>query len=239
MELFLETAPCSLLLYYYMHAIILAGGFGTRLARISGDKPKLLMEVGGKPILEHQVEFLLKHGIQNIRLSLHHKADQIISFCENRWPGKMDFRVESKPLGTGGAIKFASRGIQDDFLVLNGDLLSDIDLKKFIKYRANAICCYYSEDARDFGLLKIKKGKVREFLEKPKDKISGFVNGGIYFLSPKIFSDVTQNEFMIEKEVFPKLAEKGKLNAYIHNGFWIDVGTEERWRIAQAKLSHT
>lgn len=220
-----------------MHVIILAGGFGTRLARISRDKPKPLTEVGGKPILEHQVEFLLKHGIRNIRLSLHHKADQIISFCENRWPGKIDFRVEPKPLGTGGAIKFASRGIQDDFLVLNGDLLSDINLKKFIKSGANTICCSFVEDARDFGLLKIKNGKVREFLEKPKEKISGFVNGGIYFLNPKIFDGVTQDEFMIEKEVFPKLAEKGKLNAYIHNSFWIDVGTEERWRMAQAKLT--
>lgn len=220
-----------------MHAIILAGGFGTRLALISGDKPKPLIEVGGKPILEHQVEFLLKHGIKNIRLSLHHKADQIISFCKNRWPGKMDFRVEPNPLGTGGAIKFASRGIQDDFLLLNGDLLSDLDLKKFIKCGANTICCSFAEDARDFGLLKIKNGKVREFLEKPKEKISGFVNGGIYFLSPKIFSGITQDKFMIEKEVFPRLAEKGKLNAYIHNGFWIDVGTEERWKIADAKLT--
>jgi len=215
-----------------MHAIILAGGFGTRLANVSGGKPKPLVEVRGKPILEHQIDLLFRHGLKDIRLSLYYKAKEIISFCENRWPGKLKFLVEPRLLGTGGAIKFASRDLKDDFLVTNGDLLSNLDIKEFTKHDSNTIACSFVDDARSFGLLKIKNNKVCEFLEKPKEKVSGFVNSGFYILHPRIFSSFPQEEFMIEKEVFPVLAKQGELNAYLHDDFWIDVGTEERWREA-------
>ena len=91
--------------------VIPVGGFGTRLARISGDKPKPLMEVAGKPILERQINFLLSHGMDDIRLSLHHKADQIIAFCESKWPKQFEYIVEPTALGTGGGIRFASKDL--------------------------------------------------------------------------------------------------------------------------------
>ena len=153
------------------NAIILAGGFGTRLSRVVSDRPKPLAEVGGKPILEHQVEQLLRHGVYAVRLSLHHKADQIISFCELKWPGKCEYIVEEKPLGTGGGIKFASAGIKEPFLVVNGDSLSDAALDKFMENTQNTIMCTYLEDAREFGLLEIHNGKVLSFREKPEKKI--------------------------------------------------------------------
>ena len=103
-----------------MKAIILAGGFGTRLAHISGGKPKPLVGVAGKPMLERQIEFLFSYHIRDIRLSLHHKADQIIQFCESKWPHTFEYIVEPTPLGTGGGIRFASKDLKEPFLVVNG-----------------------------------------------------------------------------------------------------------------------
>ena len=209
--------------------IILAGGFGTRLARISNGKPKSLIEVKGRPVLQHQIEMLKDKGFQDIRLSLHYRADQIIEFCERRWPGEIQFVVEPQPLGTGGAIKFASQGIRVELLVLNGDnLWSSIDFDRFLAQGANTLLSVYLDDARDFGLVHIEDGKVCQFLEKPEGKTGGYVNSGLYLLKPEIIQHTPQEVFMLELEVFPLLAAEGDLNVYIHDGYWIDVGTEER-----------
>ena len=223
------------LVIFGMKAIILAGGFGTRLAHISGDKPKPLVEVGGKAILERNIEFLLKNGINDIRLSLHHKADKIIEFCNARFgTGTIEYVIEEKPLGTGGGIKFASRDLKEIFFVLNADTLSDINISNFLLQKAPAIACAYLPDARDFGLVEIQKGKASAFVEKPKNGGPGYINAGYYLLTPGAFNHVTQESFMIEQEVFPYLAKRGELNAFIHNGYWTDVGTEERFMQANA-----
>ncbi len=219
-----------------MKAIILAGGFGTRLAHISGGKPKPLVEVAGKAILERQIDFLLSHGMSDIRLSLHHKADQIIEFCEHRWPGKFEYMVEPTPLGTGGGIRFASKDLKDPFLVVNGDTLSDINVGKFASGAPNAIVGAHQEDARSYGLLEIANGKVATFLEKPIEKRSGYINAGFYLLRPDIFSSITAESFMMEKDIFPQLAAEGNLNVFTHDGYWIDCGTEER--LNQAHQDH-
>lgn len=218
-----------------MKAIILAGGFGTRLAKITGDKPKPLVEVGGVPILEHQINLLQKHGISDIRLSLYHKADRIIAFCETKWPGKFEYIVEPRPLGTGGGIKFAARGLTEPFLVLNGDGLTDVNISELKNALPNTIMCMEVSDASDFGLLKINNGKIKAFLEKPQEKIAGHVNCGFYLLSPTVFKN-TPEEFMIEKEIFPRLAANGELNAFLHKGYWIDAGTEERYKRANEEV---
>lgn len=211
-----------------MKAVILAGGFGTRLAHISGGKPKPLVHVAGKPILERQINFLLSHGINDIRLSLHHKADQIIEFCEHKWPRRFEYVVEPTPLGTGGGIRFASKDMSDPFLVVNGDILSDINVAQFVSQTANTIVGAYQEDARPYGLLEMNEGKIIAFLEKPSEKRGGYINAGFYFLHPDVFAGVASDTFMIEKEIFPQLAMAGKLNVFTHDGYWIDCGTEER-----------
>lgn len=220
-----------------MKAIILAGGFGTRLAKISGEKPKPLVEVAGVPVLERMISSLYSHGIRDIRLSLHHKADQIIDFCKRKWPGKIEFVIEPEPLGTGGAIKYATRDTQGPFLALNGDAVSDINFSELCAEKPNIIACVYLKDARDFGLVKIKKGEIIDFLEKPKEKKAGFVNCGAYLLHPKIFTEMKEKKFMIEHAIFPSLAKKSGLRAYVHNGYWIDVGTEERFRQAHIDIA--
>lgn len=214
-------------------AIILAGGFGTRVSEISKGVPKPLLEIAGKPILEHQIRFLHRNGVSNIRLALHHKADQIISFCEKRWPGELKFFVEPKPLGTGGAIKFASQGLVEPFLVVNGDIICDIDIPSFISTGANAIACVHKAQAQDFGLIRTEGERIVEFLEKPKKPATGFINAGWYLLEPEHFRAQPQDHFMVEKEIFPVLAVQGQLRAYQHGGYWMDVGTPERYQQIQ------
>ena len=216
-----------------MKAIILAGGFGTRLAKIADGKPKPLMQVAGKTILERNIDYLLQNGINDIRLSLHHKADQIIEFCNARFgAGKFEYVIEKKPLGTGGGIRFASRDLKEKFFVLNADTLSDLDLPAFVSHEASAIACAYLPDARDFGLVHIEGGKATAFLEKPTIEGPGYINAGYYLLKPDVFDHVANETFMIEQEVFPYLASRGKLNAFIHQGYWTDVGTETRFKEA-------
>lgn len=219
-----------------MKTLILAGGFGTRLAHISGGKPKPLMEVAGRPILERQINFLLSHGMDDIRLSLHHKADQIIAFCESRWPKQFEYVVEPIALGTGGGIRFASKDLHDPFLVVNGDILSDINAAEFVSAIPNAIVGAYQQDARAYGLLDIQNGKITAFREKPIEECSGYINAGFYFLHPNVFSHISAESFMIEKEIFPQLAASGKLNVFTHDGYWIDCGTQER--LTQADEDH-
>ena len=219
-----------------MKTLILAGGFGTRLAHISGGKPKPLMDIAGKPILERQINFLLSHGMDDIRLSLHHKADQIIEFCERNWPKRFEYIIEPTPLGTGGGIRFASKDISNPFLVVNADILSDINVAEFASQTPNAIVGAYQEDARPYGLLDIKNGKIAAFREKPAEKCGGYINAGFYLLHPDVFSHISAEAFMIEKEIFPQLAGSGRLNVFTHNGYWIDCGTEER--LAQAHHDH-
>lgn len=219
-----------------MKAIILAGGFGTRLAHVSEGKPKPLVEVAGVPMLERQINFLLSHGIDDIRLSLHHKADQIIEFCECKWPERFEYIVEPTPLGTGGGIRFATKDLHDPFLVVNGDTLSDIDVRAFVAGTPNSLVGAYQKDARPYGLLEINDGKVAAFLEKPTQSCGGYINAGFYLLHPDIFSHISSEKFMMEQDVFPQLAKAGKLNVFMHDGYWIDCGTEER--LMQAHADH-
>jgi NDP-sugar pyrophosphorylase family protein len=220
-----------------MTAIILAGGFGTRISHISPGTPKPLIEVAHIPMLERQISFLLSCGIGDIRLSLYHEADQIISFCNARWPKKIEYVVEQEPLGTGGAIKYASRDLKNAFLVINADALTNIDIAGLLARGANTIACTHRTDTRDFGLVKIKENKIFEFLEKPGEKKEGYINCGFYVLDPQIFRDIPHEKFMVEKEVFPALARKGLLNAFIHRGYWLDVGTAERLRQAHLDVA--
>ena len=227
-----------------MKVIILAGGKGTRLPESAKNIPKPLVKVGNKPILQHQIDLLKEHGLSDIRFSLGYKADQII----NHLKGKYEYVIEPEPLGTGGAIKFASRDLKEDFMVLNGDILSDINLSEFIaKYQYNdnvsrqtlgAISLFFQNDASDYGLVQIENERVTDFLEKPNQKCSGHINAGFYILSPVIFQNIQNRSFSIEKEVFPKLARNKALIAFIHRGWWTDVGTEERLNEIKAKFKN-
>ena len=227
-----------------MKVIILAGGRAVRLPVSAKNIPKVLVEINKKPILRHQIEALEKQGFSDICFSLGYMAEQIIKYLDKEFKGKYEYIVEKEPLGTGGAILRASRGIKSDFLVLNGDILSDLDIRTFYDFHnslkeenraqdISAIALWRSEDSRDFGLVKTEGDKIKEFLEKPKNREPGFINAGAYIFSPLTFKNLSQKVFSVESEIFPNLARQGKLYGFIHNGKWLDVGTEQRLKQAQ------
>ena len=241
-----------------MKIIILAGGKGTRLPRSAKNIPKPLVKIAGKPILQHQVDILEKHNLTDIRFSLGYEANQIIDYLKNKprtnpfgiMRGKYEYIIESEPLGTGGAIKFASKDLKEDFMILNGDILTDINFSEFLKFhknvpQTNSLTVWHCQDARPYGLIDLLASgwstvgrKVIKFHEKPKELISGYINAGFYILSPNIFKNTKKISFSIEKDIFPKLAENGQLAAYIHKGFWTDVGTEKRLKEVRDKFKN-
>ena len=224
-----------------MKVIILAGGKGTRLpySAKANNIPKVLVKIGSKPLLQHQIDWLKRYGLGDIRFSLGYTARPILDYLK----GKYEFVVEPKPLGTGGAIKFASKDLKEEFLVLNGDILTDMNPLDFIndfnkRSSENMMVVHKCQNSKDFGLVEVKENLAFRFLEKPSFEFSlknpsKFINAGIYILSPAIFRKFPKEEFSVEKEIFPKLAEERSLAVFLYEGFWMDVGTEERLKKAR------
>ena len=149
------------------------------------------------------------------------------------WENEAEWVIEKERLGTGGAIKFASQGLKDEFLAFNVDDFPALDFNDFVSFHKNhnienTIAIYRINDARDFGLVKHSGILIQEFLEKPKKKQSGYINTGFYILSPRIFKEFRQKSFSIEKDVFPVLAKKQRLACYQKIKHWFTTGTEER-----------
>ncbi|HUT96359.1 MAG TPA: NDP-sugar synthase [Candidatus Paceibacterota bacterium] len=266
-----------------MKVIILAGG-KTDLPGKLKNIPKSLIKIKGKPLLEYQLDLLKKYKFDDIRLSLHYKAEEILKYLKIKDPqanisgktGKVagiEYIVEIKPLGTGGAIRSASKDLKKDFLVMNGDTLSNFNLNDFIKFYKNniseprffpsssfvrsitpdifpleisplrkrvsyeeilgAMAVYYDQNVNGMGLVKTKNNRVVEFQEDPEYQYSGYVNAGFYVLSPQLLqtkcmrAKKKDEAFAIEECIFPLLAEKKQLLAFIHRGLWTDIGSEE------------
>lgn len=220
-----------------MKAIILAGGRATRLPDSAREIPKILVDIGGKPVLQHQIDLLAQHGINDVRFSLGVKADQVIEYLK----GKHDHITQNKPLGTGGAIKLAVHDVTDPFVVLNGDILSDINFSEFLDiYKQSGaehmLAAWHCSDVRDFGHVGLdwerspseKHAPVNDFFEKPAKKVAGFINTGAYIMRPEPFLEHPEDSFSVERDIFPRLVDEGKLHAYVHGGLWVEMGTEER-----------
>ena len=224
-----------------MKVIILAGGKGTRLPLSAKNIPKPLVKINNKTLIDYQIEFLEKYGFSDIRFSLGYMAEEIINYLDSRYPKKYEWVVEKEKLGTGGALKYACQDLNKDFIAFNIDDFQKINLLDFVNFHSehnieNTIVVYRVADARDFGLIKRRKGLVQRFLEKPKEKKAGYINTGFYILNPSVFKDFPQKTFSIEVDVFPHLAEQKKIACYQNVDRWFTVGTEERLRQAEEFL---
>lgn len=213
-----------------MKVIILAGGRATRLPHSARDIPKALVSVGSRTILGHLLEGLRSHGLFDIRLALGFRAEQVIRFLKEQGY-QCEYVIEPKPLGTGGAIKFAAGDFSGPFMVLNGDTLADFDYPAIVRSHEadnGLIVSHWKEDNRDYGVLKIDGDWIREFLEKPSEPRSGFIHAGCSILEPKDVRAIPEDAFMLERDVYPMLAREGRLKTFRHEGFFEDIGTEER-----------
>ncbi|MSS86391.1 MAG: nucleoside-diphosphate-sugar pyrophosphorylase [Thaumarchaeota archaeon] len=191
-----------------MKAIILAGGRGNRLKPITDYVPKSLVPIKNIPIIEWQIKYLKKFGISEVIICSGYKTEMIEDYLKNRKLGiKITFSIETKPLGTGGAIKKAGNKIKEkSFLVINGDIITNIDLKQLLK-KENSIASIQLKSK--FGILQTDQDKIIKFDEK-KEIPDIWMNAGIYYLNKEIIKDLP-NVGDIEKTVFPNFAKKEKL----------------------------
>ena len=191
-----------------MKAVILAGGRGKRLRPITDYVPKPLVPIKNIPIIEWQIKYLKNFGIDEIIICTGYKQETIENHLDAKKIGiKIKFSVEKSPLGTGGAIKKAGKMIDEEsFFVINGDILTNIDLNELAK-KPNAIAAI--ELRTNFGILETSSDKIIKFREK-KDISDIWMNAGIYYLKKEILKDLP-SKGDIEKTVFPDYAKKGKL----------------------------
>jgi len=204
-----------------LKVIILAGGRGKRLRPITDYVPKPLIPIKNIPIIEWQIKYLKKFGISEIIICSGYKTKMIENYLNNKKLGiKITFSVEDKPLGTGGAIKKAGKKIKDrSFLVINGDIITNIDLKKLIK-KNNAIAAIQLRTK--FGILQTDKDKIMKFDEK-KEIENLWMNAGIYHLNKETLKELPVVGD-IEKTLFPDYAKKEKLSTIkFTNSKWYSI----------------
>jgi len=220
-------------------AFVLAGGEGTRLKPYTDNVPKCLLPINKKPLLEHLISHLREQGVKEVILSVGHMSDKLISYFGDggRLGVAIKYVVEDEKLGTAGPLRLAKEHLTEPFLMMNGDILSRVNLNEMYSLFLSSnvlgtIALITVDDPSRFGVVQLEGQIIKRFVEKPKkeEAPSNLVNAGIYILDPKVIDFVPKSGFsMIERDVFPKLAENGKLSGYVYNGEWYDIGTIESY----------
>ncbi|MEM3671026.1 MAG: NDP-sugar synthase [Thermoprotei archaeon] len=217
-----------------MKALILAGGFGKRLRPLTEDTPKPLLRVSGKPIMAWQFEWLKAHGINEIVVCAGYLKEKIVSEVGSgtKYQVKVGYVIEEEPLGKGGAIKNAEQFLRNEskFLVLNGDVLTNIDPEPLLKaLKGNTVGCMAVVPLPSpYGIVKYDKNTLnaKEFLEKPK-LTDYWINAGVYAFTPEIFSWLPEKG-EIEEYTFPRLAERKMLAVREYaDAFWTSVDSHK------------
>jgi D-glycero-alpha-D-manno-heptose 1-phosphate guanylyltransferase len=224
-------------------AIILVGGFGTRLRNVISDLPKPMAPVNGKPFLEYLLLHLHKYGVKNVILSTGHLSEKIVAHFGNEFRGmKILYSHEESPLGTGGAIKLAlSLCGDDEVLVMNGDSFFEIDVKQFsdLHHKSGAdvsLALRRVENASRYGrILTNAQNRITDFKEKSDEPSPGLINAGVYLIRKKIFLDNSPAaaSFSIEKDFFEKKCGQVMIKGFEFKGYFIDIGIPEDYSKAQ------
>lgn len=225
-----------------MKAVIMAGGQGTRLRPLSCDLPKPMVPIMNRPMLEHIILLLRQHGITEIAVTLCYLPEVIEDYFGDggRWGVNLRYYLEETPLGTAGSVHNADDFLDETFLVISGDALSDFDLTRAVQYhrerRALAtLLLTRVESPLEYGVVMAEPdGRIRQFYEKPgwSEVFSDTVNTGIYVLDPGIFKFFRKGQpFDFSKDLFPIfLREKEPLFGYVAEGYWSDIGNLEQYR---------
>lgn len=228
-----------------MKALILAGGFGTRIRPLTVNIPKPMLPLTTRPILEHTVKLLLKNGIDEMVMLLYFHPDVIKNFFNDgsEWGAKIKYVIPNKDLGTAGAVKEASRQLNADrYLVISGDLVTDFSIKKILQFHEekealSTITLTRVKNPLQFGIvITDENGKIIKFLEKPTwgEVFSDTINTGIYILERSVMDYIPDDtDFDFSRNLFPALlADKKPLYGYIAKGYWRDIGDPDAYREA-------
>jgi len=217
-----------------MEAIILAGGFGTRLRPFTFTRAKSLLPILNEPMISHLIKTLPKQ-VNTVILAVNYRREQIEEyFCNHDFGKTIIVNEEPEPLGTGGAVKFAEKYILGSFFVLNADIICSLNQTEMLRFHEKkkaitTISLWPVENVSEFGVVDIKKdGAITKFVEKPKaeDAPSDLINAGAYLLEPQILDYIKPGRLVsMEKQIFPQIIQDtGRFFGYKFQGHWIDVG---------------
>lgn len=231
-----------------MKAVIMAGGKGTRLRPLTCDRPKPMVPIANRPMMEHIVSLLARSGFQDVAVTMFYLPEAIQEYFGDGydWQVNLSYFIEEVPLGTAGSVKNAAAFLNETFLVISGDALTDFDLQAALRFHREkgalaTLVLTKVETPLEYGVVITDgDGRIRQFLEKPSwgEVFSDTVNTGIYVLEPEIFDDIPPGEeFDFSKNLFPLLLEKGApLYGYVAPGYWSDIGNLEQYRQAHYDL---
>ncbi|MBD0379868.1 sugar phosphate nucleotidyltransferase [Paenibacillus sedimenti] len=228
-----------------MKAVIMAGGKGTRLRPLTCHLPKPMVPLIGKPCMAYTIDLLKTHGIYDIAVTMQYKPEVIRDyFGDGRGFGvNLQYFQETTPLGTAGSVKNAGPFLDDTFIVISGDALTDFDLEQALTFhkqkqaKATLLLTHVSHPLEYGVIMTNDEGRIARFLEKPSwgEVFSDTVNTGIYILEPELLERVPHGqEFDFSQQLFPAmLKENGGLFGYISSGYWSDIGNLQQYRQTQ------
>ncbi len=240
-----------------MKAILLLGGFGTRLRPLTNDTPKQMLPVCRRPMIEWVCEHLHRHGVDEIVLSLGYRAEAFTAAYPHGRIGQLAYQVavEPDPRGTAGAVRFAAEtsGITGTFLVLNGDVLTDLDVGALVRLHASSgaeatIALQPVADPSPYGLVVADpSGRVLSFSEKPepgsapealpREGERPTVSAGTYVLTSAVLDRIAPDRpVSIEREIFPQIVADGALAALVDDTYWLDTGTPQQYLAANLDI---
>jgi mannose-1-phosphate guanylyltransferase/phosphomannomutase len=225
-------------------AVVMAGGEGTRLRPLTSNQPKPMVPIVGKPCMEHILELLKQHGLEDVIVTVAFMPQAIRSHFGNgdSLGLRIEYSVEESPLGTAGSVRLASDRLDETFVVISGDALCDVDLTDLIRFHrerqaAVTIGLKSVENPLEFGIVVTDdEGRVERFLEKPSwsQVFSDTINTGIYVLEPEVLRHIpTDRPYDFSKELFPLLLEMGRpMYGYVFEDYWQDIGNLDQFRQA-------
>ncbi len=223
-----------------MQALILAGGEGTRLRPLTSTIPKPVVPIVGRPFVSYMIEWLRGHGVEEVILACGFMATDVRAVIgEGRALGvRVRYVEEPEPLGTGGALKYAEALLSERFLMLNGDVLTDIDLSAQLAQHARTgaratLALVAVEDPSAYGVVRCRAdGSVQAFVEKPapEEAFANLISAGVYVLERDVLNEMAPagTNISIEHDLFPQLVGRG-LYGCRADGYWLDIGTPERY----------
>ncbi len=228
---------------YQMKAIIMAGGEGTRLRPLTSNRPKPMIPIINKPVIEHTVNLLRKKGITDIVISLFYRPENVQNYFGDgsEWDVNITYSIEESPLGTAGGVKLAAGNTRDTIIVLSGDGIIDFDIDKILRFHREkrspfTIVLTRVTEPTEYGIVITKEdGRIDKFLEKPawSEVFSDTVNTGMYVIEPHILKRFIPEDtkYDFSTDLFPTLQEKDiPLYGYVADGYWCDVGTLNSYR---------
>ena len=225
-----------------MQAVILAGGKGARLYPLTSRTPKPMVNLFNKPVLEHTIDLLKQHGIRDIIITVAYKADQIIDYFGggSKWGVNIQYSLEDIPMGTAGGLRRLQPLLNDTFLIISGDAVTDFDLKAAVDFHKSksaiaTMLLYEVDNPCQFGIVEsASDGHIRRFTEKPSpsETFTNTINTGVYVLEPDVIGYIPYDTACdFSRNVFPRLMQNQEpFYTYRSEGYWCDVGGLAQYR---------